>query len=232
MGVVGNRVDRVMAESDGSPASVRDAAIEACERAVRADGEAAANAVDRLGARVLTLSRSRTVVDALGRAEPAAVFVAESRPAREGVGVAEELAERGLDVSLCVDAALGHVVREEAVDTVLVGADAVLADGTVVNKVGTRLAALAADDAGVDCYVVCSRDKVLPERSVELEAGPAEAVHERRAAFDVLNPTFERTPSALVTGLVTEDGVLDSDAVEAVAEEHAELARWDDRRAC
>jgi translation initiation factor 2B subunit (eIF-2B alpha/beta/delta family) len=231
MGVVGNRVDRVMAASGGSPASVRDAAIEACERAVRADGEAAANAVDRLGERVLTLSRSGTVLDALGRAEPEAVFVAESRPAREGVGVAEELAERGLEVTLCVDAAIGHVLLEADVDTVLVGADAVLADGAVVNKVGTRLAALAAADAGVDCYVVCSRDKVLAERSVELESGPSEAVHGRRAAFDVVNPTFERTPPDLVTGLVTEDGVLDREAVEAVAAEHAELARWDDRGA-
>ena len=229
MGVVGTRIDRVMSEAGTDPGAVRDAATAACERAVRADEEAAAAAAEAVGDHVLTLSRSGTVLDALRAADPDSVSVAESRPAREGVGVARDLAEgdADLDVSLYVDAAIGHVVAEEAVDTVLVGADAVLADGAVVNKVGTRLAALAARDAGVDCYAVCSRDKVVPERSVELEAGPPSAVHERSAPFAVRNPVFERTPPDLVTGVVTEDGVLATGDVAAVAEEHAELAGWE-----
>ena len=221
MGVVRNRINRVMADAD-SPEAVRQRATAACRRALAADDEAAAEAARRIGDHVLTLSRSGTVLGALRQADPEAVYVAESRPKREGVGVAEELADE-VDVSLFVDAAVGHVLATEPVDTVLVGADSVLADGRVANKVGTRLAALAADAAGVDCYAVCAKDKIVPETDIELESGPAEAVHESEAV-EVRNPTFEATPLDRFDGLVTEDGVLSTEAVAAVADEHAALA--------
>ncbi|PSP47414.1 initiation factor 2B [Halobacteriales archaeon QH_7_69_31] len=221
MGVVRTRIDRVLADADPAPAALRDRAAAACDRAVAVDDEASAAAADRIGDRVLTLSRSGTVLSALRRAAPAAVFVAESRPAREGVGVAETLAADGLDVALCVDAAVAHVVDAERVDTVLVGADTVLADGTVVNKVGTRPAALAAADAGADCYAVCATDKIVPETDIDLESGPPGAVHEDPEGFAVRNPTFETTPPGLITGIVTEDGLLSPDDVAAVAADHA-----------
>lgn len=226
MGVLATRIDRVMAAADPTPGSILERAVEACERAATADAEAAGRAADLLGSRVLTLSRSGTVLEALERAAPEAVFVAESRPAREGVGVAEALADEGLDVSLCVDAAMGHVVARESVDTVLVGADAVLADGTIVNKTGTRLAALAASAGDVDCLVACSRDKIVPGTEPTLESGPPGAVYDGEAAVGVLNPTFEAVPPALVDGVVTEGGTLSTDDVSDVAAEHEELARW------
>lgn len=229
MGVIATRVDRVMATADRSPGSVLDRAVEACDRAVSADADAAANGVDAVGDRVLTLSRSGTVLATLRRADPDAVFVAESRPAREGVAVAEALADDGLDVSLCVDAAMAHVVERETVDTVLFGADAVLADGTVVNKVGSRLAALAAASAAgpVDCLVVCSRDKIVPDAEPTLESGPPGAVYEGDGDVGVHNPTFEGVPPDLVDGVLTEDGALSTDDVAAVAAEHEAFANWD-----
>jgi len=227
MGVVRNRINRVMADADDSPGAVRQRATAACRRAVAADSEAAAEAARRIGDRVLTLSRSGTVLEALRRADPEAVYVAESRPKREGVGVAEELADE-VDVSLFVDAAVGHVLATEPVDTVLVGADSVLADGRVVNKVGTRPAALAADAAGVDCYAVCATDKVLPATDIAIESGPAGEVHDGEAV-EVLNPTFEVTPSRLFDGLLTEEGVLAAADVAALADEHAALAERADR---
>ena len=227
MGVVRNRLDRVLAGADGDtdPPSVVDRAAAACERAVAVDEDAAAAAANRVGDRVLTLSRSGTVLEALRRADPEAVFVAESRPAREGVGVAEALADDGLDVTLHLDAAVAHVAATEAVDTVLVGADSVLADGTVVNKVGTRPAALAAADVGADCYAVCARDKIVPGTDVDLETGPPDAVREPTAAFAVRNPTVEATPPGQFAGVVTEDGVLSPHDVAAVAADHAAVRR-------
>lgn len=223
MGVVATRIDRVMTTTDWDAESVLARATNACARAVSADGEAAAEAADRIGERVLTLSRSGTVLAAVRRANPEAIFVAESRPAREGVGVAEELATDH-DVSLFVDAAIGHVVATEAVDTVLIGADAVLSDGTVVNKVGSRLAALAAADESIDCYAVCSRDKVTPDEP-DLETRPPGEVYDGDADLRVRNPTFEEVPADLVT-IVTEDGVLSADDVTVIAAEHAEFATW------
>lgn len=230
MGVVATRIDRVMATAEPTPGSVLERAEAACERAVTADDDAAERGADVVGERVLTLSRSGTVMAALRRADPDAAVVAESRPAREGVEVAEELAAAGIDVSLCVDAAMAHAVEREAVDTVLLGADTVLADGTVLNKTGSRLAALAAaasDDRAVDCLAVCSRDKIVPGTEPALESGSPDAVYDGDADLRVLNPTFEAVPPALVDGVVTEDGTLSTEAVAAVAAEHEALADWD-----
>lgn len=239
MGVVRTRIDRVMAEADSDPGSVRDRAMKACAAAVRADEAAAERAASRLGDRVFTLSRSGTVRSALEAAGPDAVFVAESRPAREGVGVAERLAETeaetetetgnetGTDVTLLVDAAIEGLLADGTVDTVLVGADTVLEDGSVINKVGSRTAMRAGTAAGIDCYAVCSRDKIVPGTEFDPEFGPAAAVYGGEADLAVYNPTFERVPPPAVSGIVTEDGVYGPDEIGPIAREHALYRGWD-----
>jgi len=226
MAVVANRVNRAMhaASGDRTPGTVERAAREGHERARAADEEAAAP--DPEWVQVLTLSRSGTVGRALLDA-PALerVLVAESRPAREGIGVAERLAD-DYRVTLHTDAAVAHVLATHEVDAVVVGADAVLADGAVVNKTGTRGAALAADREGIPLQVVCASDKIAPGEEPHLEAGPPGAVYDGDAEVDVLNPTFDVTPPDLVTAVRTERGTLDASAVRAVAREHAELGDW------
>jgi translation initiation factor 2B subunit (eIF-2B alpha/beta/delta family)/8-oxo-dGTP pyrophosphatase MutT (NUDIX family) len=235
MAAVVNRVNRAMAEAaEGderapakTPEAVERAAREGIERAYRADEQAAANAADEIrGKRVLTLSRSGTVLDALPAA--ASVFVAESRPACEGVGVAEAIAEEtdDADVTLHTDAAIASVLATEDVDAVVVGADAVLPDGRVVNKTGTRGTALAAARESVDFYAVAAIDKVRTDDGVHLESGSAEAVYDGEADVGVLNPTFDVTPADLVSGVVTERGVLSGEGISDVAEELRELAEW------
>jgi len=229
MAVVANRVNRVMdrAGDPEGPEAVERAASETLAGAFDADERAAAwPASLDVPESVLTLSRSGTVRAALESADPPRVFVAESRPAREGVGVAESLAE-GREVTLHTDAAIGHVLATEAVDAVVVGADAVLADGSVVNKTGTRLAALAAAREGVAVYVVCAADKVTPREEPYLESGASGTVYDGDAAIDVLNPTFDVTPADLVSGVLTDRGVLGADGVREVATEHARAAAWD-----
>lgn len=227
MGVVRNRINRVLSTAEAAPEAVGDRAMLACERAMDADSRAATRAAEVLGNRVLTLSRSGTALEAVRTAAPDRVYVAESRPGREGVGVAEELADADIDVSLVADAAVGHAIETEGVETVLVGADSILADGTVINKVGTRPAALAAADAGVDRYVVCSRDKIIPEERVELASDPPSAFYRGDRDLAVHAPRFEPIPTRLFTGIVTEDGLLESGAIREIADEHAESARWD-----
>lgn len=231
MGVLRTRIDRIMAHAESTPAGIRDAAMTACSRAVDADREAASKAAESIGDRPLTLSRSATVMNALAYAAPEAIFVAESRPAREGVDVAETLSETtDADVTLCVDAAIGHVIERAGVDTVVVGADSVRGDGTAINKVGTRLAALAAADRDIDCYVACARDKITHERDpddvVDLEAGPPTEIYEGEADVAATNPTFEPIPPRLYEGPITEDGILERGDVERIAAEHADAASW------
>jgi translation initiation factor 2B subunit (eIF-2B alpha/beta/delta family) len=231
MPAVANRVDRAVHEADDRTPTALEAAAEAgIERALRADERAAALAATRVGDRVATLSRSGTVRETLSRAEPEAVLVAESRPGREGTGVAEAAAESlGATVALTTDAAFPHQLVEWGADTLLVGADAVLPDGRVVNKAGTRGAALSAARTRVDVVVAASADKVRRDGAVDLEPrGPGEVYGdgggdedgEGDPALDVLNPTFDVTPADAVT-VVGEDGEFDPAAAAATHRRHA-----------
>ncbi|MGB9956689.1 NUDIX domain-containing protein [Haloferax prahovense] len=230
MAAVENRVNRVMAEADPDPESVRRRAEAAIDTAAEADDTAAARAAELVRERgfdrLATLSRSGTVLAAL-EAAGASVLVSESRPGGEGVGVAEILARGGQDATLTTDAALPGLVAGGRADAVLLGADSVLASGGVVNKVGSLPVALAAARADVPVFAVCARDKIRgDDRFVGEDAG---ALYDGEAAVGTENPLFEVVPADLVTGVVTEGGVLDADAVSTIAEEHAALAEWDFR---
>lgn len=226
MAALANRVNRVLAEADRHPAAVERRARAALEAAVEADDRAAETAVDVIdGRRLLTLSRSETVLSALRRADPEVVYVAESRPAGEGVGVAETLADE-TTVVLHTDAAVAHLIAREGIDVVVVGADTVRPDGGIVNKTGTRAAALAADREGAAFLAVTAADKVATG-PISLESGPRSAVYDGDTPVDVANPTFDETPPDLVDGIATERGVLETEDVQAVAERLRALADWD-----
>ncbi|WP_336001735.1 NUDIX domain-containing protein [Halorientalis halophila] len=228
MTVVRNRVNRVMqAAGDRTASAVESSAHEGIEAALAADDAAADRAAERVaGESLVTLSRSGTVERVLSSADPDRLLVGESRPGGEGVGVAERRAEAGDDVTLAPDAALPWLLAEGAYDAALVGADTVLADGSVVNKVGTRALALAAAREAVPLYVVAARDKVSPEADPHLESADPATVYDGDAALSVAAPLFDVTPPDLVAGLVTEDGLLDGDEIGSVAEAHRDLADW------
>jgi translation initiation factor 2B subunit (eIF-2B alpha/beta/delta family) len=229
MAALANRVNRILwrASDDRSAATVESIAIEEIQTALRADERAASQAGSIVDdATVLTLSRSGTVLPAL-TSGPERVIVAESRPAREGIGVAERVSDAGIDVTVCVDAAIAHVLATEPIDAVLLGADTVLRDGTLVNKVGSRAAAIAAATEEVPVYVVTATDKISPARTPTLEDGPKNEIYDGDRRIDVSNPTFDATPPRYLTGIVTEDGILEPPDVEAVADVHAERSDWD-----
>ena len=221
------------ADGDGPAAPPADAVLEATiagiERAVSADRAAADAASEFATGRVLTLSRSGTVREALRAGAPDRVFVAESRPAREGVAVAEELAaESEFPITVHTDAATAHVLATESIDALLVGADTVLPDGRVVNKTGTRAGAIAAAREGVPVYAVAASDTVSTREAVNLESGDRSAIYDGTATIDVANPTFDVTTPDAVTGIVTERGVVEPDEVSAIAAELRALETWRD----
>ncbi|GAB3689553.1 NUDIX domain-containing protein [Salinarchaeum chitinilyticum] len=254
MAVLRNRVNRTLAEArSGSvgggegqpddaaaatPAAVEQAAIAGINRALAADAEAAMRAAGLVsGWHVLTLSRSKTVLEVLQADTVTELSIAESRPAREGIGVAETLAGSGgedtapnataarIDAPITVhtDAAIAHRLTSAGVDAVLVGADTVLPDGSVVNKTGTRGAAIAAAREGIPVYVVGASDKVTTSGGVNLESGHPAAVYDGDAPIDVANPTFDVTPADAIAGIVTERGVLEPGDVSEVVAELEEL---------
>ncbi|MHB9287063.1 NUDIX domain-containing protein [Halobacteriales archaeon Cl-PHB] len=231
MPVVTNRVDRAMtdASEDATPAALEESALDGIEAALAADDEAARAAAERVSERrVATLSRSGTVSATLDEADPEAVLVAESRPGSEGVAVAEGLAaDLEASVTLTSDAALAHQLAAWDAEALLVGADAVLADGSVVNKVGTRGAAIAGSHEGIDVVAVTASDKVSPrEKPADPEARDPADLYDGEADLEVANPTFDVTPGGVVDAVVTERGALVAEDVAAVAAEHRHHGAW------
>lgn len=140
---------------------------------------------------VMTHSASATVREALTHTPPAHVVCTISEPGCEGRGLAAELKSRGLAVELIADAEGPDAVRES--DLLLLGADTVFRDGSLVNKVGTLAIARAAKEAGVPVIIACETFKLAPFDSEE----PVE-------------DTFELIPAALIDRVVTEEGAADT----------------------
>jgi len=162
------------------------------------------------------------------RGLPVHVWVDETRPRNQGLLTAWELASAGVPHTLIVDNAGGHLMQRGEVDLVMVGADRVTRRGDVCNKIGTYLKALAAKANGVPFYAAVptptidwgiedamaeipieerSEDEVRIVRGLDPEGRFAE-VTIAGSATAVANPAFDVTPAELVTGIVTEKGVV------------------------
>lgn len=227
MAVVRVRIDRAMAAASGNrtPAAVRAAAHDGLKRAFHADRDTADRAAEAVeGRTVFTLSRSGTVERALALGSPESVHVALSRPGGEGETLATTLADRGQDVTLYGDTNIPRAV--ETADIVLVGADTIGATGAVLNKVGTRTAALAADRFGVPMTVAAATAKINPEPVERPLETDFEGEDVTPSALRRADPHFERTESDLIDTVLTEEGALDSTEIGAVADRHADFATW------
>jgi translation initiation factor eIF-2B subunit delta len=170
---------------------------------------------------VVTISFSGSVVAcllALGRSASISVSCAEGRPGLEGRRMAERIAHAGIRVEFYRDAALGEALRRDRADEaiVLVGADAVTPDWAL-NKVGTRMLAAAAAQAGVPVFVAATRDKFMDRRAARLlgivEHDPRELWDGPPAGVTVCNAWFERVPIDLVAGVITDAGTRSPDMV-------------------
>ena len=157
---------------------------------------------------MLTHSASRACREALAMWADGGkeVVVTESRPKREGVALARDLASAGLGVTLVSDAEMGVFVPR--CDAVLVGADAISAEDQLINKAGTRLAVLAAREAGVPAYAVAQTHKVCPE-GWPLALTPQEPSDLARVSgVRVANIAFDATPISWFTAVFSERGPL------------------------
>ncbi len=160
---------------------------------------------------ILTYSRSSTVEAVLLSCRPPRVIVSEGRPLMEGVELARRLAQAGLEVELVTEAQLGEAIKEGV--AVLVGADAVLPDGSIVNKVGTKALALLARERRIPFYVAVETAKVLSltlVRSLFWEEGePQEVASHLPDTVEVRNLYFDITPGRWISAYLTEHGLLD-----------------------
>lgn len=186
--------------------------VEAAARAAVATAEHGSRLIQE-GSRLLTHSRSSTVLGALLHARRGgrefSVIATESRPMLEGRVLAEELAQQGVYVELVADAAAAIAIDD--VDLVLVGGDCVT-PSDLVNKIGTRMVALAARERNIPIYAMCDTSKFVgsgPTRMLD-QADASELWPNAPRGVRVVNRYFERTPLGWFAAIVTEDGALSS----------------------
>lgn len=205
-------------EQANGPEAVRaavDAAARFAESALLSARAAAMHAVNLIGdgSTVLTHSRSSTVLEALIEARLVGkhfeVVATESRPMFEGRKLANELANNEIKVTMIADAAASVFIQRA--DIVLVGADKITPDHAV-NKIGTKMIALAARERGIPIYAVCDTSKFIAADYLRNAGRDQMNADELWPAAPtgvmVVNRYFESTPLSYFTGIVTELGVL------------------------
>ncbi|MDQ1521447.1 MAG: methylthioribose-phosphate isomerase [Actinomycetota bacterium] len=147
------------------------------------------------------------------------VWVDETRPVLQGARLtAWELDRLGIDATVVVDAAAASLMGAGEVDCVVVGADRIAANGDVANKVGTYALAVLAHHHDLPFYVAAPTSTIdldtpdgaaiVVEQRDEAELTTFAGVRVAPEAVGAHNPAFDVTPAALVTAIVTEQGIL------------------------
>jgi len=147
------------------------------------------------------------------------VIADETRPVLQGARLtAWEMVQEGIPVTVIADNASGLFMSQGLIDAVVVGVDRVAANGDVVNKIGTYMVAVLARRHHIPFYVACplstidlsvatGADIPIEERSAHEVRGYRDRVWAPVGAA-IRNPAFDITPAELVTGLITEKGVV------------------------
>jgi methylthioribose-1-phosphate isomerase len=150
------------------------------------------------------------------------VFVDETRPLLQGARLTMfELREAGVPCTLIVDSAAAITMQRKAVRAVVVGADRIARNGDTANKIGTYGVAIAAAHHGIPFYIAAPRSTfdfaIASGEQIPIEERAPEEV--RISADDaVYNPAFDVTPGRLVTGFITEYGVLAPPYADSIAD--------------
>jgi len=146
------------------------------------------------------------------------VIATETRPVMQGSRLtAFELDHYGIDFSLIPDTAVGHLMSSGLINRVIVGADRILKSGHVYNKIGTYQVAALAKRHKIPFYVAA------PSSTFDLTSKVGDVVIEERnknelmkmgnkllapKGIKIFNPAFDVTPPELITGIITEKGIL------------------------
>ena len=157
------------------------------------------------------------------------VFVDETRPRLQGARLtAWELAQEGIPYEVIADGAAASLMASGEIDLALVGADRIAWDGDVANKIGTYSLAVLAHYHRIPLYVAAPVSTIDPEclsgQAIPIEERPPEEVRRVRGVLvtpadaPVRNPAFDVTPHALVSGIVTERGILTEPYEEAITD--------------
>tara|TARA_B100001105_G_scaffold73327_1_gene57761 strand:- start:464 stop:1195 length:732 start_codon:yes stop_codon:yes gene_type:complete len=158
------------------------------------------------------------------------VIATETRPVMQGSRLTTfELKHEGIDVSLIPDTAVGYTMANGLINKIVVGADRILSTGHVFNKIGTYQIALIAKQHNIPFYVAAplstfdlnsnTEDVVIEQR----KSSEVTSIGNKKTAPDginVINPAFDMTPPELISGIITEKGVIRQPYEESIKKLH------------
>ncbi|XRO76137.1 S-methyl-5-thioribose-1-phosphate isomerase [Methanocaldococcus sp. 10A] len=146
------------------------------------------------------------------------VIADETRPRLQGAKLtAFELSYEGIPVKVITDNTAGFLMQKGEIDKIIVGADRILADGTVYNKIGTYSLAVLAKYHGIPFYVAAplstfdlksSEEDVIIEERDEKEVAYIDGVRIIPEGVGCYNYAFDKTPPELITAIITEKGIV------------------------
>jgi len=155
------------------------------------------------------------------------VIADETRPFLQGARLtAWEMVQEDIPITLISDNMSGHLMSHGEVDVIIVGTDRVAGNGDVANKIGTYMVAVLSKRHNIPFYVACPLStidrSILSGSDIPIEERPVDEITGYRdyqwaaEGVSVRNPAFDVTPADLVTGLITEKGVILSPTTEKI----------------
>ena len=156
------------------------------------------------------------------------VFADETRPRQQGARITTlELVMDGIPVTLITDGMCSYFMKKGMIDMVCVGADRIAANGDAANKIGTYTVAISAKYHNIPFYVAAPLSTI----DTSIKTGDEIVIEERShdevtmingkkicaEGVNIINPGFDVTPHELITGIITEKGVLKPDYKESIA---------------
>jgi len=157
------------------------------------------------------------------------VFADETRPRQQGARITTlELTMDGIPTTLITDGMCSYFMKKGMIDMVCVGADRIAANGDAANKIGTYTVAIAAKYHNIPFYVaaplstidtsIASGDEIVIEERSREEVTHINGKTICAKGVNVINPGFDVTPAELITGIITEVGILRPDYKKSIAE--------------
>ena len=157
------------------------------------------------------------------------VFADETRPRQQGARITTlELTMDGIPTTLITDGMCSYFMKKGMIDMVVVGADRIAANGDTANKIGTYTVAIAAKYHNIPFYIAAPLSTI----DTSIKTGDEIPIEERShdevthingksicaEGVNIINPGFDVTPHELITGIITEKGILRPDYTKSIAE--------------
>ncbi len=157
------------------------------------------------------------------------VFADETRPRQQGARITTlELTMDGIPVTLITDGMCSYFMKKGMIDMVCVGADRIAANGDAANKIGTYTVAIAAKYHNIPFYVaaplstidtsIATGDEIVIEERSHEEVTHINGKPICAEGVNIINPGFDVTPNELITGIITEKGILRPDYKKSIKE--------------